>query len=61
MATFAPLSEGFGLETRDVDLAQLDDATFATVERAFYRGQVLAIRGQKLAPQAFVAFARRFG
>jgi len=33
--TFAPLSAGFGLESRDVDLARLDDATFAEVERAF--------------------------
>jgi len=59
--TFAPLSGGFGLETRDVDVARLDDATFAEVERAFYRGQVLALRGQTLAPHEFAAFARRFG
>jgi taurine dioxygenase len=61
MVPFTPLSEGFGLETRAVDLARLDDATFAEVERAFYRGQVLAIRAQELAPDQFVAFARRFG
>ena len=61
MIRFVPLSPGFGLETRDVDLARLDDATFAEVERAFYRGQVLAIRAQELAPDQFVAFARRFG
>ncbi|HEX6137003.1 MAG TPA: TauD/TfdA family dioxygenase [Casimicrobiaceae bacterium] len=57
-----PLAPGFGLETRDLDLAQpLDDAAFAAVERAFFAGQVLAFRGQKLAPSQFVAFARRFG
>jgi taurine dioxygenase len=61
MASFSPLSDGFGLETRDVDLARLDDATWSAVERAFYRGQVLAIRAQTLAPRDFVAFARRFG
>ena len=61
MATFTPLSPGFGVETRDVDLRRLDDATWAEVERAFYGGQVLAIRGQELAPRDFVAFARRFG
>ena len=61
MTRFAPLADGFGLETRDVDLARLDDATFAELERAFYRGQVLAIRAQKLAPRDFVAFASRLG
>jgi taurine dioxygenase len=61
MAAFAPLSPGFGLETRDVDLARLDDATWAELERAFYRGQVLAIRAQALAPRDFAAFARRLG
>ena len=61
MTRFAPLSPGFGVETRDVDLRRLDDATFAELERAVYRGQVLAIRGQQLAPRDFVAFARRLG
>ena len=61
MASYTPLSAGFGLETRDVDLARLDDPTFGELERAFYRGQVLAIRGQELAPGEFSAFARRFG
>ena len=58
---FAPLTDGFGLETRDVDLRRLDDATFAELEQAFYRGQVLALRAQSLAPRDFVAFARRLG
>ena len=34
---------------------------FAELERAFYAGQVLVLRGQKLTPAQFVAFARRFG
>jgi taurine dioxygenase len=61
VTSFAPLSEGFGLEAGGVDLAALDDATFAELERAFFRGQVLAIRSQRLAPRDFVAWARRFG
>jgi taurine dioxygenase len=61
MTRFAPLSDGFGLETHDVDLARLDDATFAELERAFYRGQVLGIRGQDLTAAQFGAFARRLG
>lgn len=62
MTDFVPLSPGFGLETAAIDLAQpLDDAAFAEVERAFFRGQVLVFRAQKLTPAQFVAFARRFG
>jgi taurine dioxygenase len=56
------LSEGFGLEAHDVDLAQpLSAATFEEFEAAFFRGQVLAIRAQRLTPAQFSAWARRFG
>ncbi len=56
-----PLSAGFGVEI-DVDVSQpLSDGAFAEIERAFYAGQVLAIRGQKLAPRQFASFAARFG
>ena len=62
MATFAPLSPGFGLEARDVDLSRpLNERAFDELERAFYAGQVLVLRGQKLTPAQFVAFARRLG
>jgi taurine dioxygenase len=57
-----PLSPGFGLEATDVDLARpLSKAGFAKLERAFFRGQVLVIRGQKLTAQEFGAFACRLG
>ena len=57
-----PLSEGFGVEARGVDLAQpMTDDAFAAIERVFFEGQVLVIRGQALTPSQFVAFARRFG
>jgi taurine dioxygenase len=56
------LSHGFGIALRGVDLSRpLDDATFRAVEQAFWDGQVLAIKGQRLAPAQFLAFARRFG
>src|SRR6186997_83046 len=55
MTTFAPISDGFGLEARGVD------AVFAELERAFYRGQVLSIRAQSLTAAQFAAFARRIG
>jgi taurine dioxygenase len=62
MLDLQPLCPGFGLEARNVDLSQgLDDATFAALERAFYAGQVLVLRGQSLTPAQFVAFARRLG
>jgi taurine dioxygenase len=57
-----PLSEGFGVEARGIDLAQpISDAMFAAVEQAFLAGQVLVFRGQALTPAQFAAFARRFG
>ena len=62
MPTFQPLGTGFGVESADTDLAQtLTDAQFAEIERAFYAGQVLALRAQRLTPAQFVAFARRLG
>jgi len=62
MPTFQPLCAGFGVETFDTDVSQpLSDAQFADIERAFYAGQVLALRAQKLTPAQFVAFARRLG
>jgi taurine dioxygenase len=55
------LSPGFGAEI-DVDVSQpLSDAAFAEIERAFYAGQVLAIRGQDLTARQFASFATRFG
>jgi taurine dioxygenase len=61
MVDFAPLTDGFGIEARGVDLARLDDAVFAELERSFYRGQVLSVRAQSLTAAQFAAFARRLG
>jgi taurine dioxygenase len=59
---FLPLSDGFGVEARDVDISRpLNDGEFTELERAFYAGQVLVLRGQKLTPAQFVAFAKRLG
>jgi taurine dioxygenase len=59
---FKPLWPGLGLEAADVDLSQpLDDAAAVQLQRAFFAGQVLALRGQSLTAAQFVAFARRFG
>ena len=57
-----PLCPGFGLEATGVDLARpLSKAAFTKLERAFFKGQVLVIRGQKLSAAQFAAFACRLG
>jgi len=62
MTQFQPLCPGFGLEAHDVDISlPLSAGQFAAIERAFYAGQVLVLRGQSLTPSQFVAFARRLG
>jgi len=62
MLQVKPLSAGFGLEASGIDLSDpLSDAAFAEIEDAFFDGQVLTFRHQRLAPPEFVAFARRFG
>ena len=56
------LSPGFGIALEGADLSRpLDDAAFREIEQAFFDGQVLAIKGQRLEPAQFLAFARRFG
>jgi taurine dioxygenase len=62
MLKATPLSPGFGLELSDIDVSRpLSDAQFEELERAFFTSQVLVLRGQRLTPAQFVAFARRFG
>jgi len=56
---FSKLSEGFGAEVRGVDLR--DEKLFVEIKKAFYRYQVLVLRGQKLTATEFLAFARRIG
>ncbi len=50
-----------GAEVADLDVRALDDAAFAVLDEALLRHQMLAIRDQQLTPEAFIAFARRFG
>ena len=62
MLHLKPLSPGFGIEAAGVDLSEpVSDALFAEIEDAFFDGQVLTFRNQRLSPQQFLAFARRFG
>jgi alpha-ketoglutarate-dependent taurine dioxygenase len=56
------LGRDFALEASGVDLARpLSDGAFREIEEAFFAGQVLVFRGQKLTAPQFLGFARRFG
>ena len=62
MLNTKPLCPGFGLEASGVDVSgALSDAAFDEIARTFFAAQVLVLRGQRLTPQQFLAFARRFG
>ena len=56
-----PLGETLGTEALGVNLARLDDATFAWIEDAFAEHPVLVFREQTLAAADIAAFGRRFG
>jgi taurine dioxygenase len=56
-----PLGEALGTEALGVDLARLDDPTFAWIERAFAEHPVLVFREQHLDAGDIAAFGRRFG
>lgn len=56
-----PLSGALGAEIAGVDLARLDESTFADIQQALVDFGVLCFRDQELPPQAQVDFGRRFG
>ncbi len=56
-----PLSPAGGCVVSGIDLNHLDGEDFARIEDALNEHLVVVIRGQKLTPRSFVAFARRFG
>jgi taurine dioxygenase len=56
-----PLGETLGTEALGIDLAQLDDETFAWIQRAFAEHPVLVFREQKLGAGDIAGFGRRFG
>lgn len=56
-----PLNPTIGAEVVGLELAKLDDARFAELERAFAAHQVLVFRDQSLTPEEQLAFGRRFG
>jgi taurine dioxygenase len=57
-----PIAGALGAEIHGVDLdGRLDDRVVATIRRALLDHLVIFFRGQKLPPERFLAFARRFG
>ena len=56
-----PSGATLGATVRDVDLAKLDDAGFASVEEAWHEHAVLVFPDQHLSDAAHIAFTRRFG
>jgi taurine dioxygenase len=56
-----PLGVTLGAEIEGVDLANLDDATFAEVRRAWLEYKVVFFRSQQIDAPQQLAFARRFG
>ena len=57
-----PLAPGIGAEIVGLDLSRpMSDASFAAVERAWHRHNVLLFRDQTLSEEQEVAFGGRFG
>ena len=59
--TATPFAGAMGAEIGNVDLANLDDATFAEIHAAWLRHHVVVFRDQKIEPQQQIDFALRFG
>ena len=57
-----PFDAALGAEVRGVDLSRdLDDATFAAIERAWNEHSVLLFRNQTISEARHIDFSRRFG
>ena len=56
------LSDTLGCEIRGAEIsADMSDADFKTIEDALHDHLVVIVRDQKVSPEGFVAFAKRFG
>ncbi|WP_205738519.1 TauD/TfdA dioxygenase family protein [Billgrantia endophytica] len=55
------LSGHIGAEIHGLDLAALDDSSFALLKQAFLEHQVLILRDQQLTRDQHIALGRRFG
>jgi taurine dioxygenase len=56
-----PVAGALGAEISGIDLARLDAATFAEIERAWLQYLVIFFREQNIGPEHQIALAKRFG
>ena len=56
-----PVAGALGAELGGVDLANVDDGTFAEIRRALHENLVIFFREQDMTPEQQLAFARRWG
>ena len=60
--SFRPLKGRFGAEVVGIDpTLTLDEATFRSVEEAWYRHSILLFRGLTMSPEQHIDFTRRLG
>ena len=59
--TITPTENTLGAVVTGLDLAEIDDETFARIEQAWHRHAVLAFPEQNLCDETHIAFSRRFG
>ena len=59
--TVSRVSGAMGAEIGGVDLAKLDDATFAEIHRAWLENNVVFFRDQTMTPAQYLGFAKRWG
>ena len=55
------MAGALGAEIEGVDLAKLDDATFAEIHRAWLENNVVFFRDQTMTPAQYLGFAKRWG
>ena len=56
-----PVSDAIGAEIKGIDLALINDQTFAAIHAAWLKYNVLLFRDQTISDSDLVAFSRRFG
>ena len=59
--TVTPLDATLGARITDLDLSNMDEATWQVVEDAFHEYGALVFPGQHIEADAQVDFAKRFG
>ncbi len=57
----SPLFETFAAEVEPFDLASLDDSGIEAIKQLVYEQKLVVFRGQELADEEYIAFARRLG